>query len=307
MRYFDCHADTLTMMRDDETLVSNRCDVDLSRVEEFAGRYAQVFAIFDNVALTPPGERDARFELLYSKAIDRLGTASGHVALVRSAGEVHAAHEAGKAAAFLSIEDASFMGSHAPRAFELGFRFAMLTWNHDNKYACGSVADQRRGLTQAGRELVRTYLEQGIVMDVSHLSDAGAEDLFEMCDAPVIASHSNAREVCDVPRNLAHWQIEEIVRRRGLIGLNLFGPFVAHDSPTIDDLLRHADHILGLGGEDVLAMGCDFDGCSGIFPEGVAGVQSMPLIREAFVASLGKDIAEKVFFSNAESFVDRVL
>ena len=163
------------------------------------------------------------------------------------------------------------------------------------------------GLTDAGRQLARVYLDQGIVMDVSHLSDAGADELFGLTDAPIIASHSNARSICNVPRNLADWQIEEIVRRHGLIGLNLFGPFVAAEHPTIDDLLRHADHILSLGGEDVLALGCDLDGCQGVFPEGFHGVHSMPLVRSAFARHLGEAIAEKIFSTNAETLVDRVL
>ena len=307
MNYFDCHADTLTMMGDDETLGSNRCDIDFNRVDAFADRYTQVFALFAVVDEIPPAQLDARFWDAYTKAVARLDAASDRIERVCTAEQMHAAHARGHAAAFLSIEDASFMGGRVEQAFELGFRFAMLVWNNDNQYACGAASNQRKGLTAAGKRLAKTYLDQGIVMDVSHLSDAGAEDLFGLTGAPIIASHSNARDVCNVPRNLARWQIEEIARRSGLIGLNLFGHFVAESDPTIDDLLRHADRILSLGGEDVLAMGADLDGCNGVFPAGFAGVQSMPLIRQAFAEHLGADIAQKVFSKNAEAFVDRVL
>ena len=307
MNYFDCHADTLTAIPAGETLAHNGCDVDLARVDSFASRYTQVFAIFAVVDMIPPAERGARFLAAHERAKSLLAGASDRISLVRSATEMHAAHEAGRAAAFLSIEDASYMADLAPQAFELGIRFAMLVWNNDNEFACGAASDQRKGLTDAGRQLARVYLDQGIVMDVSHLSDAGADELFGLTDAPIIASHSNARSICNVPRNLADWQIEEIVRRHGLIGLNLFGPFVAAEHPTIDDLLRHADHILSLGGEDVLALGCDLDGCQGVFPEGFHGVHSMPLVRSAFARHLGEAIAEKIFSTNAETLVDRVL
>ena len=76
---------------------------------------------------------------------------------------------------------------------------------------------------------------------------------------------------------------------------------------TLDDLLRHADYVLEAGGEDVLALGADFDGSQGLFPEGVVGVQSMPDVRARFVSSLGEEHAEKIFFGNAVSSVDRVL
>jgi len=309
MNYFDCHADTLTEIADDdETLLRNRRDLDLARVGVFAERYTQVFAVWKDVGLFFPDKADRCFEACYQRALDLLRAQGDRIELVRSAAEMHAAHEAGRAAAFLSIEDVSLMGNHVDRLYELGFRFAMLCWNHDNRYACGAACDQRRGLTDKGRSLVRSLDDQGVVLDVSHLSDAGAEDLLELVDGPVMASHSDVRDVSDLPRNLARWQVAEIVRRGGLIGLNFFAPFVsAQGNPTTDDLLRHADYVLEMGGEDALALGADFDGSDGLFPAGVVGVQSMPGVRARFVASFGEELAEKIFYANAAAFVDRVL
>ena len=308
MNYFDCHTDALTEISDDETLLSNGRDLDLTRVGAFAESYAQIFALWEDVARFPLEETDERFMACYQRAMGLLRDQSERVSLVRSAAEMHAALEAGLGAAFLSIEDVSFMGGHVDSLYELGFRFAMLCWNHDNRYACGAACDQRRGLTEEGRALVRSLDERGVVLDVSHLSDAGVEDLLGLVDGPVMASHSDVRDVAGRPRNLARWQVDEIVRRDGLIGLNFFAPFVGGDGlPTLDDLLRHADYVLEAGGEDVLALGADFDGSQGLFPEGVVGVQSMPDVRARFVSSLGEELAEKIFFGNAVSFVDRVL
>ena len=308
MNYFDCHADTLTEIADDETLAASGRDVDLARVGTFADRYTQIFAVWEDVALFSPDETDARFWTCYQRAIELLHDQEDRVSLVRSAAEMHAAHEAGRAAAFLSIEDVSFMGSHVDDLFGLGFRFALPCWNHANRYACGAACDQRCGLTEEGRSLVRSLDEQGVVLDISHLSDAGVEDLLGIVDGPVMASLSDVREIADRPRNLARWQVDEIVRRGGLIGLNLFAPFVSADgTATLDDLLRHADYVLEAGGEDVLAIGADFDGSDGLFPVGVMGVQSIPDVRARFASSFGEELAEKVFFGNATAFVDRVL
>ena len=142
MNYFDCHADTLTEIADDETLAASGRDVDLARVGTFADRYTQIFAVWEDVALFSPDETDARFWTCYQRAIELLHDQEDRVSLVRSAAEMHAAHEAGRAAAFLSIEDVSFMGSHVDDLFGLGFRFALPCWNHANRYACGAACDQ---------------------------------------------------------------------------------------------------------------------------------------------------------------------
>ncbi|MDO5107686.1 MAG: membrane dipeptidase, partial [Coriobacteriaceae bacterium] len=149
MNYFDCHCDTLTLMdpaRD--TLYSNSLFIDLKRVSAFADRYTQIYAIFDDVAETPESARDARFEQLYDQARAYLSAQEDRIALVTSAAEMHAAHDEGRAAAFLSVEDVSVMGGHVDELYDRGFRFCMLAWNHDNVYACGADFDQRRGLTQ---------------------------------------------------------------------------------------------------------------------------------------------------------------
>ena len=307
MNYFDCHADTLTLMDPArETLLRNNLNVDLERVSAFADRYTQIFAIFDDVAETPESSRDARFEQVYDQARAYLSAQEDRIALVTSAAEMHAAHDEGRAAAFLSIEDVSVMGGHVDELYDRGFRFCMLAWNYDNIYACGADCDQRRGLTERGRALVRELVSQGVVMDISHLSDAGSDDLFSMTDAPIMASHSDVRSVCNMPRNLDRWQIDELVRRRGLIGLNFYRPFLG-EGTEIDALLRHADAILEAGGEDVLAMGGDIDGCYNDFLEGFEGVQSIPSVRAAFARSFGEQLAEMIFYANAEAFIDRAL
>ena len=215
------------------------------------------------------------------------------------------AHKSGKAAAFLSLEDISTAGRYAEQIYSLGFRFAMLTWNYENRYACGASADQRRGLTEEGKELAKHLIDQGIILDISHLSDQGAEDLMALTDKPIIASHSNVRSVCPRPRNLPEGLIRELIRRQGLIGINFFAPFVG-ENPQVEDLLRHMDVILSLGGEDVLALGGDLDGCDGVFPAGISGVETVPVLRERMEkAGFGAALIEKVFFENAENFIRR--
>lgn len=306
MRYFDCHADTLTeITKPGEDLERNTCDLDLERVEKFADPYTQIFAIWRDRKKMDEEKPEEEFLRLYRRAAELLEKADQKIIWCRNVQDMEEAHKSGKAAAFLSLEDISTAGRYAEQIYSLGFRFAMLTWNYENRYACGASADQRRGLTEEGKELAKHLNDQGIILDISHLSDQGAEDLMTLTDKPIIASHSNVRSVCPRPRNLPEGLIRELIRRQGLIGINFFAPFVG-ENPQVEDLLRHMDVILSLGGEDVLALGGDLDGCDGVFPAGISGVETVPVLRERMEkAGFGAALIEKVFFENAENFIRR--
>lgn len=306
MRYFDCHADTLTeITKPGEDLERNTCDLDLERVEKFADPYTQIFAIWRDRKKMDKEKPEEEFLRLYRRAAELLEKADQKIIWCRNAQDMEEAHKSGKAAAFLSLEDISTAGRYAEQIYSLGFRFAMLTWNYENRYACGASSDQHRGLTEEGKELTKYLIDQGIILDISHLSDQGAENLMTLTDAPIIASHSNVRSVCPHPRNLPEGLIRELIRRQGLIGINFFAPFVG-ENPQVEDLLRHMDVILNLGGEDVLALGGDLDGCDGVFPAGISGVETVPVLRERMEkAGFGAALIEKVFFENAENFIWR--
>ena len=111
-----------------------------------------------------------------------------------------------------------------------------------------------------------------MLVDVSHLSEKGFWDMIGLAEKPVIASHSDSFAVCPHPRNLTDSQFQAICDLGGTAGLNLYGPFLT-DGPrvTFDDLRRHLDHFLDLGGEGHLALGADLDGCS-VLPEGFAAL-----------------------------------
>ena len=304
MKYFDCHADTLTqVIKEGESLEKNTCDIDLQRIEKFADTYTQIFAIWKNRKEILPGTESSVFRKSYETAIELLQKAENKIRLCTSAKEMEDAHQNGKAAAFLSVEDVSIMGKDIERIRELGFLFVLLSWNYENEYACGAAADQAKGLTARGKEMVKVLTDQGIVMDISHLSDQGVEDLFQLTDRPVMASHSDIREVWDAPRNLQKVHLKELISRKGIIGMNFFASFVG-EKPQISDLLKHMDAVLEMGGEDCLAIGSDFDGCDGLFPAHIEGVQSMPFLREELLKhGFTEELTEKIFYKNAHRFV----
>ncbi len=302
MHYFDAHADTLTEIPQSENLMHNSGCLDLARVQAFAGRYTQIFAVFQDRS-TMANHPEDEFIRLYQRACQLLAQQEAYIDLCQNASDMRKAHAAGKAAAFLSVEDISIMGNLAERAAEFGFRFALLAWNYENEYACGAVASQAKGLTKRGHALAKRLTAQGIIIDISHLSDRGAEDVFQLTDRPVIASHSNVREICRHPRNLNNGQIKELIRRNGLMGINFYDEFTG-GKKEIPDLLRHIDAVLELGGEEILALGSDFDGCGDAFPKGIQGVQSIPEFRKILEKEqFGRDTAEKICWRNAERFL----
>ena len=305
--YFDCHADTLTEIPSTENLWENNVNLDLKRVHTFAGKHIQVFALWrDRQQMKAPIEQE--FRQLHARAMELLQAQKERAGLCRTALDMKEALAQVKTAAFLSIEDCSIMGNLVEQIEDYQISFALLTWNYENEYGMGAVQDQGGGLTDAGRTLVKTLCRKNIIPDISHLSNAGAEEVFRLTDRPVIASHSNVRAVCEHARNLSRQGIQEIIRRGGLIGMNFYAPFVAADHAGIEDLLRHMDAILAMGGEDVLALGTDFDGSSNHFPEGICGVESVPKLREEMLhAGFGEELTEKILFANGYHFIERNL
>ena len=308
MDYIDLHADTLTEITSGD-LTKNTADIDLSRIREQFRHYTQVFAIWKDQAKVDKSRREEVFMQTYQRAGALLADAGEEIALCKSFAEMEAAWKSGKAAAFLSIEDLSFMGNYAAKAAELGFCFAMLTWNYVNEYGCGAAKSNKTHLTPLGKQMVSELTAQGIILDLSHLSDGGVEDVLELTDRAVIASHSDVRKICGQPRNLTDTHIRELIRRKGLIGMNLYRDFVGADRQVdLRMLFSHMDAVLELGGEDVLAFGCDFDGCEGHFPEQITGVESMSFLqREMEAAGFDQKLQQKIFSGNAYAFLKRNL
>lgn len=144
---------------------------------------------------------------------------------------------------------------------ELDVRHAMLTWNEENALATGWPNDVNRGLTAAGKQAVRRIQELGMVMDVSHLNDKSFWDVMSQAQAPVIASHSNARAVCPAMRNLTDDMIREIANTGGLLGMNSLREFIDAnpDRQNVARLADHVVHIAELVGTEYIGLGYDFD------------------------------------------------
>lgn len=187
----------------------------------------------------------------------------------------------------ISIEGGEALEGKISRLHEFydlaGIRMIALTWNFENEIGYSAKLGPEPGLKPFGLELLKEMDRLFIYADVSHLNEAGFWDVYEHMKLPPIASHSNSREICDVPRNLWKKQIQAIIDRKGYIGINFYTRFLTkEDRSTLDDVLRHIDYIFELGGEDVLGFGSDFDGID-LWPEGLGDASCYPNLINALL------------------------
>jgi membrane dipeptidase len=132
------------------------------------------------------------------------------------------------------------------------------TWNRRNEFADGvGEGPNAGGLSKAGIVALRQMNEQHIICDVSHLAEKGFWDVARHCQDTFIASHSNARAICDHPRNLTDDQLRAVAENGGVIGLNFYGGFVDAQNPTVGRLVDHLAHIANTVGIDHVGLGTD--------------------------------------------------
>lgn len=161
--------------------------------------------------------------------------------------------------------------------YRMGVRAMTLTWNNRNELANPALKKYKGGLTFLGKDAVREMGRLGMAVDLSHLNDAGIDDVLAE-NVPVFASHSNARAVTQSPRSLCDAHIKEISRRGGTIGVNFYyKQLTDKHSAVISDVVRHALHIAEVGGEGCLAIGSDFDGMDK-YPAGLSDPSHLPAL-----------------------------
>ena len=227
---------------------------------------------------------------------------------VRKFSDIPSILDDGKVAAILTVENAACLDAGLEVVDEFaqdGVLIAGVTWNYKNVLGSGNEYPDQ-GLTQLGKEYVAALEEHGIVADVSHLNEKGFWELDEIATKPYVATHSNARSVCDHLRNLTDDQFRALTARGGVVGLNFHDEFVHEGGHvyTFDGLSAHVDHWLSLGGEDHIALGGDRDGAD--IPTWLADCSSHHALFEAFEGRFGNDIARKLFFENALRFFGAV-
>lgn len=243
------------------------------------------------------------------------------VAIAESGTEITDIIESGRIALVLALEGAEPFGADLGLIdgfARLGLRISSLTWNRRTMLADG--AGERAtggGLTTRGRAAVAEMERCGIAIDVSHLSDAGLADVFDVATKPIMATHSSCRALFDHPRNLTDDQISAIVATGGIVCANGFGGFLS-DEPDVAAFVDHVAHAVSVAGPDNVGLGADYiDDLMEILDPIMEGVlvdelpvipdlsspRDFPNLGEQIAARLGVETATNVMSGNLIRFL----
>ncbi|MBT2660131.1 dipeptidase [Bacillus sp. ISL-45] len=264
MKIFDAHCDVLYKLFLDPTLEfanSPGLQVNLERLKT-SNTKVQLFAIYVPESVHPELKFEAALrmaDLFYEKVL----TPHPQIKLVKDRMDIDRLTE-DEIGAVLTLEGCDAIGQDLLKLrtlLRLGVRSVGLTWNYGNYVADGALEERGAGLSRFGRQVVQLLNDTGTVCDVSHLSEQGFWDVMESAEH-VFASHSNCYSLCRHPRNLKDNQINALIDRDSVIGVTFVPEFLSgkKESATIDDIIRHLDHICSLGGENHVGFGSDFDG-----------------------------------------------
>ena len=306
----DLHCDTIMQLLDHPDsgdLYRNTWKIDIEKLQK-AHSKVQDFALFINLGKTK--DPYGRYEEMRNLCTTQIHLYGEHIQHVLSYQDVESVYESGKIGALMSIEEGGVLGGDLDKlkqAYQDGVRLITLTWNYPNGLGEPHCGEQHKKLTPKGIEFVEAMQDLGIIVDCSHLNDAGTEQLGDILDVPFVASHSNAREVTAHTRNLPDNLIKLIANKGGVIGLNFAQSFLG-TSPVsrIDDIVKHGLYLINKGGEDVVALGTDFDG---IKPNTeIKDASEMYRLYDAFKeAGLSLEQCEKLFWKNADRLLKEIL
>lgn len=303
---FDLHCDTAYALlgkglNEAGSLLQNSYHIDLQRAGELPG-YAQCFACFNTPDMQQWHHKSpvTVFELELATVLREIEKNQDRIALAYSAKDIERNQSKGLMSAILTIEGTAGL-SYDPALLEdlykIGFRITTLGWNESNPLTGSHITGE--GLSDAGREFVKEAQRVGMVIDVSHISDKGFWDIMDCSCAPVVATHSNSRAICDVSRNLTDDMFRAICQTGGVSGINLYVDFLGKE-PDISTAADHICHFLELDPTAKhIALGGDLDGCDTL-PSGFTGIQDYPKLAGVLVErGVTDEMIQDIFWNNA--------
>ena len=311
---FDLHCDTALALSERAevytSLRNNHRHIDLTRAGELGG-YCQCFAMFTTPDFDKWYGKSAVeiFNAMLDNLEKELALNSDIIARAGSTAEIEANRAAGKMSAVLTLEGPAGINFDAGRLEELykrGLRISTLGWNETNILTGSHVTGG--GLTDAGREYVRECQRLGILVDVSHISDEAFWDIMDITEAPIVASHSNLRSVCDHSRNLTEDMYRAIVQTGGTAGINLCAPFIKAEGADFDATCDHIIRMLEIDptGRHV-SLGGDLDGCDEL-PAGFVGIQSYNALADRLLErGLDEQTIRNIYWHNTMGVMDRAV
>lgn len=321
MKVVDMHCDTISVILNENRagknveLRSNDLNIDIEKMKK--GDYLlQNFAMFVDLGEVnnPLEECLSLIDCFYNELDKNKDTIS--VALTYD--DIIKNKKNGKISALLTVEEGGVALSSLANLRilnKLGVRMITLTWNYINGISYPNVnlsngnkpnikiPNIKDGLTEFGIDFVKEMERLNMIIDVSHLSDAGFYDVLKYTKKPFVASHSNARGVTNHNRNMSDDMILKLANRGGVIGINFAGDFLEEaeggklPKSKINNMVKHIRYIVDLAGIDCVGLGSDFDG---IYQDlELDNASKMPELEKALRKDGFKERdIEKIFYKN---------
>jgi membrane dipeptidase len=317
----DTHVDIRWPDPPDATQETDRC-VDFPKMQR-GGLKAVVF-----IAYTPQGPRDVAG---HQAAADRAEAMLRHIRtradgvarrFCATADELEAAHEAGALAVLSAVENGNAMGRDLARLKlwrDLGAIYLTLTHDGHNdladaarpKPALGDGTAQHGGLSDLGRQAIAEMNRIGLIIDVSHAAKSSMMQAAELSRAPIVATHSCCRALCDHPRNLDDEQLDMLRAKGGLVQITALDAFLrppgadGKSPATVADMVDHVDYAVRRIGLDHVGLSSDFDGGGGIPGWANAG-ETMNLTTELHRRGYGEREIDLLWSGNFRRLMRRV-
>lgn len=319
MKVIDMHCDTIYEINrlqkagEDIGLRDNHLNISLEKMKQ--GDYLlQNFAMF--TPLKEVSDPVAHVQDLIDTFYLEIDKNSDLICTAKSYADIEKNSQQGKMSALLTLEEGAVVNNdlaYLRNYYRLGVRMITLNWNyvngighpnfplHDENHGY-HTCDTVHGLTPFGMKYVQECERLGIIVDVSHLSDAGFYDVLKYTTQPFVASHSNARQVCPHARNLSDDMILALAARGGVMGINFAADFLDENDhenglSKISSMVKHILYIRDLAGIDCIGLGSDFDG----IPQNLElkDASYMPELYRALQKSgLSEEEIAKIFYKN---------
>lgn len=323
MKVADMHCDTISEILYDKksehpegvNLRKSKLHIDLEKMKK--GDYlVQNFAMYVNLK-----KRENPFEWCMELAdtfYAEMEANSDLIAPAKNYDDIMRNMESGRMSGMLTIEEGGVCKGNPAFLrdfYRLGVRMLTLTWNYQNEIgypnkltpegeaAPYGVPNTTCGLTPFGIEFLQEMERLGMIVDVSHLSDAGFYDVVKYTKKPFVASHSNARSVCGHTRNLTDDMLRKLAERGGVTGMNFEASFLHTYAPgeevhaRIDQVVEHVKHIAKVAGTECIGLGSDFDGIA--TNHELPDASYLPMLEDAlWKAGFGESEIEGIFYKN---------
>lgn len=320
MKYVDMHCDTISVLYEYQgSLSENNLHNDLQKMKK-GECMLQNFAVFTDIR-----KHDSSFtHACIAYYHEQLKKNAGLIRPALSYQDIEYNDQNGYISGFLTLEEGAVIDGDLDKLkdyYDDGVRMITLTWNYANgighpnfEYEAADYTDrlhhinEKDGLTDFGIEYIRKMEELGIIIDVSHLSDKGFYDVLKYSTKPFVVSHSNARAVCPVARNLSDQMIRLLADRGGVMGLNYCSAFIEdgnEDYTSIENMVKHIRHIVYTGGIGCVGLGSDFDGIGNKLE--IKDASGMPKLYKALQPYFSEEEIEKIFYRNVLRVYKEVL